>query len=309
MAATLRELRGRIKSAGSIKKITKAQELIATSRIAKAQARVQAARPFSREITSMLTELASASALDHPLLVQRENPKRAGVLVVSSDRGLCGAYNANVLRQSEELFSLLREEGKNPVLYTVGRKALGYFSFRQRTVTQSWTGFSERPTYEQAREIADTLVTAFMSGADDDGDDPGDDGILGVDELHIVFTEFKSMLSQTAVARRIAPMVVEYVEDETPEDGPHTLFSFEPDAETLFDALLPRYVATRVYAALLEAAASESASRRRAMKSATDNADDLIKALTLAANRERQAQITQEISEIVGGANALAGSK
>lgn len=306
MAATLRELRGRIRSAGSIKKITKAQELIATSRIAKAQARVEAARPYSTEITNMLTELASASALDHPLLVARENPKRAGVLVVSSDRGLCGGYNANVLRQSEELFSLLRDEGKTPVLYTVGRKALGYYSFRNRTVTESWTGFSERPTYENAREIADTLVTAFMSGADDEGDDPGEDGILGVDELHIVFTEFRSMLSQTAVARRIAPMVVEYVEEEQAEEGPHTLFSFEPDPESLFDALLPRYVATRVYAALLEAAASESASRRRAMKSATDNADDLIKALTLAANRERQAQITQEISEIVGGANALA---
>jgi len=309
MAATLRELRGRIRSAGSIKKITKAQELIATSRIAKAQARVQAARPYATEITNMLTELASASALDHPLLVARENPKRAGVLVVSSDRGLCGAYNANVLRQSEELFSLLREEGKNPVLYTVGRKALGYYNFRQRSVTDSWTGFSERPTYEQAREIADTLVTAFMAGADDEGDDPGEDGILGVDELHIVFTEFKSMLSQSAVARRIAPMVVEYVGDDEPEEGPRTLFSFEPDPESLFDALLPRYIATRVYAALLEAAASESASRRRAMKSASDNADDLIKDLTLMANRERQAQITQEISEIVGGANALADAK
>jgi F-type H+-transporting ATPase subunit gamma len=306
MAATLRELRGRIRSAGSIKKITKAQELIATSRIAKAQARVEAARPYSTEITSMLTELAGASALDHPLLVARENPRRAGVLVVSSDRGLCGAYNANVLRQSEELFALLRDEGKDPVLYVVGRKALGYYSFRNRDVTESWIGFSERPTYENARDIADTLVSAFMAGQDDEGDDAGDDGILGVDELHIVFTEFRSMLSQTAVARRIAPMVVEYVGDDEPEDGPQTLFSFEPDPESLFDALLPRYVATRVYAALLEAAASESASRRRAMKSATDNADDLIKALTLAANRERQAQITQEISEIVGGANALA---
>lgn len=309
MAATLRELRGRIRSAGSIKKITKAQELIATSRIAKAQARVQSARPYAAEITSMLTELASASALDHPLLVQRENPRRAAVLVVSSDRGLCGAYNANVLRQSEELFALLRDEGKDPVVYVVGRKALGYYNFRQRDVSESWTGFSERPTYEQAREIADTLVTAFMSGADDEGDDAGADGILGVDELHIVFTEFKSMLSQSAVARRVAPMVVEYVEDERDDDGPQTLFSFEPDAETLFDALLPRYVATRVYAALLEAAASESASRRRAMKSASDNADDLIKDLTLQANRERQAQITQEISEIVGGANALADAK
>ncbi|WP_111510949.1 F0F1 ATP synthase subunit gamma [Mycobacterium kyogaense] len=309
MAATLRELRGRIRSAGSIKKITKAQELIATSRISKAQARVEAARPYSTEITNMLTELASASALDHPLLVERENRRRAGVLVVSSDRGLCGAYNANVLRQSEELFALLRDEGKEPVLYVVGRKALGYYNFRQRDVVESWTGFSERPDYENAKEIAETLVSAFMAGADDDGDDAGADGVLGVDELHIVFTEFKSMLSQSAAARRIAPMVVEYVEDDRPEDGPRTLFTFEPNAETLFDALLPRYVATRVYAALLEAAASESASRRRAMKSATDNADDLIKSLTLAANRERQAQITQEISEIVGGANALADAK
>lgn len=308
MAATLRELRGRIRSASSIKKITKAQELIATSRIAKAQARVDAARPYAAEITNMLTELAGASALDHPLLVARENPKRAAVLVVSSDRGLCGGYNANVLRRAEELFALLRDEGKTPVVYAVGRKALGYYNFRQREVVESWTGFSERPDYDHAKAIADTLVTAFMSGADDEGDDAGDDGILGVDELHIVSTEFKSMLSQTAAALRIAPLVVEYVGEET-ENGPHTLFSFEPNAEELFDSLLPRYVATRVYAALLEAAASESASRRRAMKSATDNADDLIKALTLAANRERQAQITQEISEIVGGANALADAK
>ncbi|MGH3645511.1 MAG: F0F1 ATP synthase subunit gamma [Mycobacterium sp.] len=307
MAATLRELRGRIRSAGSIKKITKAQELIATSRISKAQARVRAARPYSEEITSMLTELAGASALDHPLLVERESPKRAGVLVVSSDRGLCGGYNANVLRQSEELFSLLREEGKTPILYAVGRKALGYYRFRERDVAESWTGFSERPTYEHAREIADTLVAAFLAGDDDDGDDPGDDGILGVDELHIVFTEFKSMLSQSALTLRIAPMVVEYVGEQ--ESGPQTLFSFEPNPEALFDALLPRYIATRVYSAMLEAAASESASRRRAMKAATDNADDLIKALTLEANRERQAQITQEISEIVGGANALADAR
>jgi F-type H+-transporting ATPase subunit gamma len=302
MAATLRELRGRIKSAGSIKKITKAQELIATSRIAKAQARVEAARPYSAEITDMLTNLAADSALDHPLLVERKNPKRAAVLVVSSDRGLCGAYNANLLRRSEELFALLREEGKTPVLYTVGRKALSYYTFRNWTVAGSWLGFTDKPTYENAQEIADTLVEAFMAGADDDGDGAGADGVLGVDELHIVFTEFRSMLTQSAEARRIAPMVVEYVEADT---GPHTLFSFEPDATTLFESLLPRYVATRIFSALLEAAASESASRRRAMKAASDNADDLIKVLTLMANRERQAQITQEISEIVGGANAL----
>ena len=255
----------------------------------------------------MLTDLAAESALDHPLLVERENPRRAAVLVVSSDRGLCGAYNANVLRRAEELFSLLREEGKEPVLYVVGRKALGYYSFRNWTITESWTGFSETADLRAGPGDRRThWSAAFLAGADDDGDDPGEDDILGVDELHIVFTEFRSMLSQIAEARRIAPMVVEYVEEDT---GPHTLFSFEPDATTLFESLLPRYVATRIFAALLEAAASESASRRRAMKAATDNADDLIKILTLMANRERQAQITQEISEIVGGANALADAK
>lgn len=305
MAATLRELRGRIRSAGSIKKITKAQEMIATSRIAKAQARVEAARPYALEITTMLTNLADESALDHPLLVERENPTRAAVLVISSDRGLCGAYNASVLRQAEELFSLLRGEGKEPVLYVVGRKALSYFKFRNWEVTESWTGFSEKPTYEDAQVIASTLVAAFLAGLDDEDGDPGSDGILGVDELHIVFTEFRSMMPTIAEARRIAPMVVEYT-DEEHDAAPRTLFSFEPDATTLFESLLPRYVATRIYAAMLEAAASESASRRRAMKSASDNADDLIRDLTLQANRERQSQITQEISEIVGGANALA---
>ncbi len=304
MAATLRELRGRIRSAGSIKKITKAQEMIATSRIGKAQGRLHAARPYAFQITAMLTTLSAEAALDHPLLVEREEPKRAGVLVVSSDRGLCGAYNSSIFRRSEELFSLLREEGKTPVLYTVGRKALNYFKFRNWDITESWTGFSEQPQYENAAEIASTLVDTFMKGAGEDNDQQSDD--QGVDELHIVYSEFKSMMSQAAVAHRIAPLVVEYVEEETEL---HTLYSFEPNATTLFESLLPRYITTRVYAALLESAASELASRQRAMKSATDNADDLIKELTLMANRERQAQITQEISEIVGGANALADAK
>ncbi len=299
MAATLRELRGRIRSAGSIKKITKAQEMIATSRIGKAQARLESARPYAAEITRMLTTLAEEAALDHPLLVERPEPKRAGVLVVSSDRGLCGAYNSGVLRRAEELFSRLREDGKTPVLYTVGRKALGYYTFRNWDITESWTGFSERPSYEDATAVAETLVTAFMTGVEEDVEPDA----TSVDELHIVYTEFKSMMSQSAEAHRIAPMVVEYIEEER---EPHTLYSFEPDATTLFGSLLPRYLTTRVYAALLESAASELASRQRAMKSASDNADDLIKALTLEANRERQAQITQEISEIVGGANALA---
>jgi F-type H+-transporting ATPase subunit gamma len=305
MADTLRELRGRIRSAGSIKKITKAQELIATSRIGKAQARLKAARPYSEEITRMLTTLSSEAALDHPLLVERDEPKRAGVLVVSSDRGLCGAYNSSIFRRSEQLFSLLRDEGKEPVLYTVGRKAQNYYRFRNWDIQESWTGFSEQPQYEDAQEIASTLVDAFMEGTDDD--DEQSDDVKGVDELHVVYSEFKSMMSQTAVAHRMAPLVVEYVEEEDTEL--HTLYTFEPDATTLFDALLPRYLTTRVYTAMLESAASELASRQRAMKSATDNADDLIKELTLMANRERQAQITQEISEIVGGANALSDAR
>lgn len=304
MAATLRELRGRIRSAGSIKKITKAQEMIATSRIGKAQARLEAARPYAFQLTAMLTTLSAEAALDHPLLVERPEPKRVAVVVVSSDRGLCGAYNSSIFRRSEELFSLLRDAGKTPVLYTVGRKALNYFKFRNWDITESWTGFSEQPKYENAAEIGETLVEAFMKGTGDE--DQQSDGGEGVDELHIIYSEFKSMMSQAAVAHRIAPMVVEYVEEQ-PEV--RTLYSFEPDATTLFESLLPRYLTTRVYEALLESSASELASRQRAMKSATDNADDLIKALTLMANRERQAQITQEISEIVGGANALADAR
>jgi F-type H+-transporting ATPase subunit gamma len=299
MGATLRQLRGRIRSAGSIKKITKAQEMIATSRIGKAQSRLQAARPYATEITRMLTTLGNEAALDHPLLVERPEPKRAGVLVVSSDRGLCGAYNSSVYRRSEELFSLLREEGKTPVLYTIGRKAESHFAFRSWDITESWTGFSEQPQYENAAEVAETLVNAFMAGVED----RESDDTVAVDELHIVYTEFKTMMSQAAEARRMAPMEIEYVGERT---GLRTLYSFEPDATTLFESLLPRYLTTRVYVALLESAASELSARQRAMKSATDNAEDLIKDLTLEANRQRQAEITQEISEIVGGANALA---
>jgi F-type H+-transporting ATPase subunit gamma len=280
--------------------------MIATSRIGKAQSRLKEAKPYADEITNMLTTLAEEAALDHPLLVEHSEPKRAGVLVVSSDRGLCGAYNSSAFRRAEELFSLLRQDGKTPVLYTVGRKAQGYYSFRNWDIVESWTGFSERPSYEDAAKVAEKLVEAFMAGVDDDGEHQEQDGPEGVDELHIVYTEFKSMMSQSPEAHRIAPMVVEYVEED---NEPHTLYSFEPDATTLFDSLLPRYLTTRVYAALLDSAASELASRQRAMKSASDNADDLVKDLTLQANRERQAQITQEISEIVGGANALADAK
>jgi F-type H+-transporting ATPase subunit gamma len=318
MAAQLRELRSKIRATKSIGKITKAMELIATSRISKAQARVDAARPYSQEITKVLSALAgAATTLDVPLLSERPNPKRVGILVVTSDKGLCGAYNANVLRAAEELQSLLRDQGKKPVLYVMGAKGVGYYRFRDREVTESWTGFTQVPRYENAQEAGKTLVEAFNSGADDSvnetGDDkPGADGILGVDELHIVYTEFRSMLSQVPVAKRIAPLEVEYTSAEEAEAAPKSdvipsAYSFEPSADVLLAALLPKYINTRIYAALLESAASQLAAQRNAMKSASDNASDLVKTYTRLANQARQAQITQEISEIVGGANALAG--
>lgn len=314
MAAQLRVLRRRIRSVQSMKKITKASELIATSRIARAQARVEAARPYAREITKVLSALAGAAGtLDNPLLVERENPTRAAVLVVTSDRGLCGAYNANLLRAAEELQALLRDEGKSVRLFLIGRKALGYYKFRQRPIEQSWTGFSEQPLYHNAAEAGNMLVPLFLAGADDEGPGggPGQDGVEGVDELHVVYTEFRSMLTQTPRVRRIAPLEVEYTGGETAieqqdSDGLHPLYEFEPDAEELLGHLLPKYINTRIYSALLEAAASEQAARRQAMKAATDNATELIQDLTREANRARQGLITQEISEIVGGAEALA---
>ncbi|MFI7678325.1 F0F1 ATP synthase subunit gamma [Actinophytocola sp. NPDC049390] len=310
MAAQLRELRSKIRATKSIGKITKAMELIATSRISKAQARVDASRPYAEEITKVLSALASAATtLDDPLLTERPNPKRVGVLVVTSDKGLCGAYNANVLRAAEELQSLLREQGKTPVLYVMGAKGVGYYRFRDRKVTESWTGFTQVPRYENAAEAGRTLVAAFNAGADDEGDEAGADGILGVDELHIVYTEFRSMLSQVPVAKRIAPLEVEYAEEgaEAPRsDVIPSAYSFEPSAEALLSALLPKYINTRIYAALLESAASQLAAQRNAMKSASDNANDLVKTYTRLANQARQGQITQEISEIVGGADALA---
>ncbi|OMQ16154.1 F0F1 ATP synthase subunit gamma [Modestobacter sp. VKM Ac-2676] len=310
MAGSLRALRRRIRSTRSTKKIFSAQELIAGARIVRAQARVEASKPYSREITRVLSALAGSASLDHPLLNERENPRRVAVLVITSDRGFAGAYNVNVLRRTEELLGLLRDEGKEPLLYVVGRKGETYYRFRNREIEESWTGFSEQPGYENAQEVGSTLIEAFTAGADDDEGGAGDDGVLGVDELHIVYTEFRSLLSQVPVANRMAPLVVEEV-DELDEgqagngSEPVASYEFEPSPEQLLDALLPKYVTTRIYAAMLEAAASESASRRRAMKSASDNAEELAKNLSRQANQARQAEITQEISEIVGGADAL----
>jgi len=295
MPAQLRVYRRRIKSVQSTKKITRAMELIAASRIARSQHRVKASKPYADEITRVITAVASQTTVDHPLTTEHKDPQRAAVLVVTSDRGLAGAYSSNALKTAEALYDLLREEGKESAIYAVGRKAAGYYRFRNRKVEQDFTGFSEQPDYDSAKAAADALIERFVQ--------PTEEG--GVDEIHIVFTEFRSMLSQRAVARRILPMVIEET-SEAPKDGPLPLYEFEPSAEDVLDALLPRYVESRVFAAMLESAASESAARRRAMKSATDNAEELIKSLTRAANSARQAEITQEISEIVGGANALA---
>jgi F-type H+-transporting ATPase subunit gamma len=305
MGAQLRVFRRRIRSVQSTKKITKAMELIATSRIAKSQARVVASRPYADEITNVLTALASVASLDHPLLVERPEPRRAGVLLITSDRGLAGGYSSNAIKRAEELMALLRKEGKEPVLYVIGRKGVGYYRFRGRPIEASWTGFSERPSFEDAKRVGESLLEAFIAGADDTEEHHGPDGIQGVDELHIVSTQFKSLISQSAEAHFLAPM---QVEEREREPGLRPAYEFEPEAEELLEALLPKYLNTRIYAALLDSAASESASRRRAMKSASDNADDLLKRYTREMNSARQAAITQEISEIVGGANALAAS-
>ena len=300
MGAKVREYRRRIRSVQSTKKITRAMELIAASRIVKAQARIEQSRPYAEAITGVVGTVAGQSGnVEHPLTTPRENPSRAAVLVITSDRGLAGGYSANVLRTAEELNSLLREEGKEPVPYLVGRKAVSFYRFRGRDVTNQWTGFTEQPSYEDAKAVADTLIEAFRLG----GEQENEDGLKGVDEIHIVFTEFVSLASQKAVARRMLPLVIEY-DDEAPDDQQQ--FEFEPSAEGVLDALLPRYIEARIFAAMLEAAASEQAARQRAMKSATDNAEELIKSLTRDANSARQAEITQEIMEIVGGAEALA---
>jgi F-type H+-transporting ATPase subunit gamma len=305
MAGQVRVLRRRIRTTRSTKKITKAMELVATSRLGKAQERVAASRPYAEAITDVLTALASNANINHPLLVPRERVERAGVLVITSDRGLCGAYNANAIRTAEQLIARLRGEGRQVALYVIGRKGVGYYRFRNRPIEASWTGFSEQPHFDNAKEVGDTLINAFLAGADDTIDGPGADGMHGVDELYLVNTRFRTLMTQTPQARLLAPMEVE---EQEGEPGLLPAYEFEPDPDELLDALLPKYINNRIYAALLDSAASESAFRRRAMKSATDNAEEMIKTLTRQMNTARQGAITQEISEIVGGANALAAA-
>ncbi|MFW6090476.1 MAG: F0F1 ATP synthase subunit gamma [Actinomycetota bacterium] len=346
MGAQLRELRRRVRSVESTKKITRAQELIAASRITKAQQRAQAARPYTETLIAALEAAAEKSRLDHPLIESAGEPRRSAVLVVTSDRGFAGAYTSSVIREAEALSGLLAEQGQEVVPYVVGTKGVTWFRFRGRTMGGEYTGFSGTPAYSDAQRIRDDLLAAF--------DQPTEEG--GIDEIHVVWTHFRNMVSQEVRARRLFPVVVEYVPEPvrrleagtgstestgsvenagsaggagspgstaggegtsvptrsaTPAaaDQPVPLYEFEPSPEEVLDALLPQYAGNLVYTTLLDAAASEWAARRRAMKSATDNAAELQETLTREANQARQAEITQEISEIVGGANALAAAQ
>jgi F-type H+-transporting ATPase subunit gamma len=296
MGAQLRLVRRRIRSVQSTAKITRAQELIASSRIIKAQQRVHDAQPYAREITFAVEAVVSRSPqIDHPLTTEPKNPARAAVLILTSDRGFAGGYNASVLREAQNLEALLAERHVEAVPFVAGRKGLIWHRFRQRTMGGEWSGFSDTPTNAHANEITTALLEAY--------DRPASEG--GVDEIYMVYTEFVSMLSQRPVTRRILPLEIEET-TEAPERGAVPLYEFEPSPEDVLDALLPWYVESRIFHGLLEASAAEIAARRRAMKSATDNANELLDQLTLEANKARQAEITQEISEIVGGANALA---
>ncbi len=296
MPASLRELRQRRRSVTTVKKVTRAMELIAASRIVKAQQRAQSAAPYARELTRAVSAVATFSNVEHPLTTEAENPTRAAVLLITSDRGLAGAYSSSVIREGEQLTRLLRDNGKQTLPFLTGRKASAFYTFRRREVAAKWEGFSDAPTYAHAREIADALIESFLK--------PTADG--GVDEIHVVFTRFVSMLTQRVDVIRMLPL--EVVEGTDPPESNEILplYEFEPNAETVLNELLPLYVASRIQFCLLQAAASELASRQKAMKSATDNAQQLIERLTREANQARQAEITQEISEIVGGASALA---
>ncbi len=299
MGAQLRVYRRRMRSVKATKKITKAMELISASRIVKTQQRVDASTPYANELTRAVSAVASYSSVNHPLTTASENPKRAAILVISADRGMAGAYSNNAIKEGEQLAALIRSRGLEVASYLVGRKAVNYYRFRNRAIAGAWSGFSDTPTYKDAKSVADALIKAFLADAQTDK--------AGVDEIHIVFTEFKSMLTQNALAKRMLPL--EVVESDAPvASGLLPMYEFEPSSEVVLNALLPRYIEARIFNAMLQSAASEHAARRRAMKSATDNADELIKSLTRLANAARQAEITQEISEIVGGADALSSA-
>lgn len=310
MAATLRELRQRRVSVSTTMKITKAMELIAASRVTRAQQKARGADAYTKELVRAVSAVAAYSGTDHPLVTEAERPSRAAVLVINSDRGLAGGYPSGVMKVAEGLLSHLGEEDLETVIYTVGRKAKEYFAFRHVPVEHSWTGFSEEPHYEQARDIGQTLIDKLFQ--------PTEEG--GVDEIHVVFTRFGSLVSQQPDVIRLLPLKVVRASDEDSsetssaevhgpqEEGFVPPYNFEPDAESVLNALLPLYVIDRMKYMLRESAASELAARQQAMHSATDNAKQLIDTLTRQENQARQGEITQEINEIVGGAGALSQS-
>jgi F-type H+-transporting ATPase subunit gamma len=310
VGAQLRVYRSRIRSVQSTKKITKAMELIAASRIVKAQARMIAARPYADELTRALAALGKNASLQHPMLTGVENPRRAGILLVTSDRGLAGGYNANAIKRANELADRLTGEGKQVVRYVIGRKGVAYYRFRHVPLAGSWTGFSEQPNFVDARSATEAVVAALTATSSSEAN-----GEAGIDELYVVFTQFKNSVTQTPVSALVSPVkgagdgeVEPDSAEAEAEKGPQPSYEFEPEPQRLIAALLPRYISARIYSALLESATSESAARRRAMKSASDNATELIRTYTRLANQARQAEITQEISEIVGGADALAAA-
>jgi F-type H+-transporting ATPase subunit gamma len=302
MGAQLRVYRRRIKSVQSTKKITKAMELIASSRFVKAQQRVEASLPYTQELLRAISAAVSHGNSKGALVSEVENRKRAAVILITSDRGLAGAYSSAIIKEGEGLNALLKEEGVTPEHYLVGRKSVGYYKFRERKIANSWTGFTDQPTYEDAKRIAVAVFEAFNT--------PTAEG--GVDEIHLVYTHFVNMAVQEVRVRRILPVEILEVSKAEASEKLDTkvfpLYDFEPSPEAVLEALLPRYVENMIYTALLLAAASEHAARRRAMKSASDNAEELIRTLARQANQARQAEITQEISEIVGGADALASA-
>ncbi|HEY8913559.1 F0F1 ATP synthase subunit gamma [Lacisediminihabitans sp.] len=295
MGAQLRVYRQKIKAAQTTKKITRAMELISASRIQKAQARVAASGPYSRAVTRAVSAVATFSNVDHILTTEPPKIERAAVLLFTSDRGLAGAFSTNVVREANELTTLLRSQGKEVVYYLVGRKAAAYFAFRKRAAEEIWTGGTEKPEFETAQKIGETIVAKFIQ--------PASEG--GVDEIHVVYNRFVSVVTQVPEVVRLLPLeVVEGV--ETPgENEILPLYEFEPEVGDVLDALLPVYIESRIFNAMLQSAASEHAARQKAMKSASDNADKLITNYTRLANNARQAEITQQISEIVGGADAL----
>jgi len=298
MGAQLRVYRQKIRSAQTTKKITKAMELIAASRITKAQQRVAASLPYANAVTRAVSAVATYSNVDHILTTQTTTKRRAAILVLTSDRGLAGAFNANALREVGELAQRLQDDGKEVVYYLVGRKSVGYFQFRKRAYVQEWIGGTDAPEFPLAKEIADVLVARFVES--------GEKG--GIDEVYVVYNRFVSMLTQTPETIRLLPLeVVEGVAEPT-EGEQLPLYEFEPDASGVLDSLLPVYIESRIFNALLQSAAAKHAATQKAMKSASDNADKLIRDYTRLANNARQAEITQQISEIVGGADALSAS-